>query len=110
MANKGVTLSSKNRVIWQTIREEEDIEKALGMVVTATEEAIEESLHDRDCIREEIKKTNKILTGNGDPSHSLIARLEVIEKQLLSVNKISFSVLVLVVGDIVLRVLSLVYK
>lgn len=104
-ANK--RMSKKNSMIWETIRQEEDMQKALNMVCDAAEEAIEESLSDRDNIRFEIAKVNKTLCGNGDPSHSMIARLEDIEKYMSTVSKVLTAILILVVGEAVMRLLGL---
>ena len=100
-------LSKKNSMIWETIRQEEDMQKALNMVCDATEEAIEESLSDRDSIKDEVAKVNKTLCGNGDPSHSMIARLEDIEKYMSTVSKVLTAILILVVGEAVMRLLGL---
>lgn len=107
MTDSGKRVSKKNSMIWETIRQEEDMQKALNMVCEAAEEAIEESLSDRDNIRLEIAKVNKTLCGNGDPSHSMIARLEDIEKYMSTVSKVLTAILILVVGEAVMRLLGL---
>lgn len=107
MSDSNKRISKKNSMIWETIRQEEDMQKALNMVCDAAEEAIEESLSDRDNIRLEIAKVNKTLCGNGDPSHSMIARLEDIEKYMATVSKVLTALLLTVLGEIVLKLLGL---
>ena len=107
MTDSGKRVSKKNSMIWETIRQEEDMQKALDMVCAAAEEAIDESLSDRDSIRLELAKVNKTLCGNGDPSHSMIARLEDIEKYMATVSKVLTAILILVVGEAVMRLLGL---
>lgn len=106
-AESNKRMSKKNSMIWETIRQEEDMEKALIMICDAAEEAVEESLSDRDSIRLEIAKVNKTLCGNGDPSHSMIARLEDIEKYMATVSKVLTALLMVVLGEIVLKLLGL---
>ena len=107
MTESSKRVSKKNSMIWETIRQEEDMQKALDMVCAAAEEAIDESLSDRDSIRLELAKVNKTLCGNGDPSHSIIARLEDIEKYMATVGKVLTALLLTVLGEIVLKLLGL---
>lgn len=107
MSESNKRISKKNSMIWETIRQEEDLRKAINMTCDATEEAIEESLADRDYIKDEIAKVNKTLCGNGDPSHSMIARLEDIEKYMATVSKVLTALLLTVLGEIVLKLLGL---
>jgi len=107
MSDSNKRLSKKNSMIWETIRQEEDMQKALNMICDAAEEAIDESLSDRNSIRLEIEKVNKTLCGNGDPSHSMIARLEDIEKYMATVSKVLTALLLSVLGEIVIRLIGL---
>lgn len=82
---------TKSSLLWEQIRRETELPEKVAMIIDATELAINESVKDRCDIREavnasraeshaEIMELNKILKGNGEPSKSVIARLERIEE------------------------------
>lgn len=83
----------KNKILWTGVREETDIIAAIRLVADIGEQATSESIRDREAIRkemlmlrdafkEEYRTLSKTLVGNGDPSHSVVARLERIEECL----------------------------
>ena len=114
-------VSDKNRILWEQVRRETDPKEATLLIADFAEQAINEGINDREQLRQEIDKSNKelqseiaglrkVLQGNGDPSHSLIARLDRIEenqrKASDSVNKIVWIVVSAVLAQIVLYLLN----
>lgn len=111
----------KVRLLWDQVRKETDIQQAVKMIADLTEQAVNErmsetaSLRDTirkldDDVRNDFKQFQRALYGNGDPSHSILARLERIEekqcKALESANKVAWIVISAVVIQIVLYLLK----
>lgn len=114
-------MSDKNRILWEQVRRETDPKEATLLIADFAEQAINEGINDREQLRQEIDKSNKelqseiaglrkVLQGNGDPSRSIIARLDRIEenqrKASDSVNKIVWIVVSAVLAQIVLYLLN----
>lgn len=112
-----------NRLIWEQIRQEDDLARKVEMVTDATEMAIEESVQDRCEIRDAIRisreeahkesvELSKILKGNGEPSKSIIARLERIEenstKSKANLDKVLWMVVSVVLAELVLTLIRLI--
>ena len=82
---------TKSSLLWEQIRKETELPEKVDMIINATELAINESVKDRCSIRDAVNESrkeshaenvelSKILKGNGEPSKSVIARLERIEE------------------------------
>lgn len=67
---------------WQDIKNEQDAMKAIKLAVELADEAISDSIEDRDTLRTNIDRLLKTICGNDDPTHSIIARVIEIEKQI----------------------------
>lgn len=107
----------KNRLLWEQVRQEDDLVKAVHMIADLTEQAIDErncefldvrnqmNAH-REEARLENRELRKVLLGNGDPSHSVVARLERIEdcqkKQTENSSKVMWTVISAVVVQIIM--------
>ena len=121
--SRGRFMSTKknNKMLWEQVREEDDVGKAIRLIAEITECAIDDRLTVDEELRqavlnvrleahEELKEIRKILLGNGDPSHSIISRLERIEtkaaKSAESANKALWIVAGVVITQIVLYILQ----
>lgn len=111
----------KVKILWDQVRNEPDLTKAVRMIAILTEQAINERMSETTEIRALIKQmdadncTNfkdirKILFGNGEPSHSVIARLERIEevqkRAADRANRVLWIVITAVITQIVLYLLN----
>lgn len=90
----------KIRERWEAVRKETDAHKAIHMLADLGEEAVVASMNDRAEIRAQMLTLVKILIGNGDPSHSLINRVDDVEHTLGNCKKILDSLQRLLIGDI----------
>jgi uncharacterized UBP type Zn finger protein len=83
----------RNKLLWNDLRNETNVAAAIRQIADLGEQATAESIRDREAIRkemhmlreaskEEYRIVRKTLVGNGDPSHSVVARLERIEECL----------------------------
>lgn len=112
---------SKETMLWEQVRKEEDAKEAILMIADYTEAAINESIAYRKTLHDDITQTvnvlgdqiaelRKILQGNGDPTHSVIARLAKIEesqrKSSENANKAVWIVLSAVIVQVVLYLLK----
>ena len=113
----------KVRLLWEQVRQEDDLRKAVNMVADLTEQAVNERMLETSTLRDMIRKLDddvradykqvqRALYGNGDPSHSILARLERIEecqkKNADNSSKIMWIALTIVVGQVVLALLKLI--
>ena len=111
----------KNRLLWEQVRQEDDLVKAVHMIADLTEQAIDERICEfldvrnqmskyREEARLENRELRKVLLGNGDPSHSVVARLERIEesqkKQTENSSKVMWTVISAIVVQIVMYLLK----
>lgn len=114
---------TNNKLLWEQVIKEaqEDMKGAVEMIVKYSEHAIAESLTDRENIRlamakaeqkqaEELGNLRKVIQGNGDPSHSVITRLERIEEAQTklhdALNKILWAIASTVTVQIVMYLLK----
>jgi len=72
----------QSKLLWDAIRKEKDLEKAVQMAADVGESAVNASIRDREGIKVQLNELKKILSGNGDPSHSLISRLDNLEEDV----------------------------
>ncbi len=72
----------QSKPLWDAIRKEKDLEKAVQMAADVGESAVNASIRDREGIKVQLNELKKILSGNGDPSHSLISRLDNLEEDV----------------------------
>ena len=111
----------KVRLLWDNVRRETDIAEAVKMIADLTEQAVyermtetaqlQEAIAKIDCaMHAEFKRLDKVMYGNGDPSHSIIARLERIEeaqcKSTENVSRASWIVVSAVIVQIVMYLLK----
>ncbi len=111
----------KVKLLWEQVRKETDIPQAVKMIADLTEQAVNERMSEtaslRDLIRKldddvsaDYKQMQRVLYGNGDPSHSILARLERIEENMCksadNANKAAWIVISAVIVQIVLYLLK----
>lgn len=113
--------SKKSEILWTQIRHQTDLQKAVLMIADVTEAAINESLDDRCNIRQLVIDSRKqshdeyielstILKGNGNPSKSIIARLERIEENTAK-SKSNYDKLIwIVIPIIVSNLLAVLFQ
>lgn len=66
---------------WDAVKKEADPMRAIGLAVDIADEAIVESELERAELRQAIKALTKVISGNGDPTHSVVARMERLEAE-----------------------------
>jgi len=89
-----------DRERWEAVRKEEDLAKAIHMLADLGEEAVIESVKDRETMQQQIVQVLKILVGNGDPSHSLINRVDDVETTVTGCKKILDNLQRVLIGDL----------
>ena len=108
--------------LWeQVIQKEEDPKKAMGLIVKLMKQVTSDSIDEMRELRamvekfnkdigEDLKSLRKTLYGDGDPSHSILARLDRIEEQQRksaeNANKVFWTVISAVIVQIVLYLLG----
>lgn len=106
----------KNKMLWESVRNETDVAAAIQLIADVGEQATTESIRDRAALRKEMYALRdaakddyyilrKTLVGNGDPTHSIVARLERIEECLrdskVNRDKFWWVVIPLLLGQLV---------
>ena len=74
----------QSKLLWDAVRKEDDLAKAIQMAADIGESAVNASIQDRIGIKAQLSELRKIISGNGDPSHSIVTRLENIECKTMS--------------------------
>lgn len=74
----------QSKLLWDAVRKEDDLAKAIQMAADIGESAINASIQDRIGIKAQLSELRKVISGNGDPSHSIVTRLENIECKTMS--------------------------
>lgn len=112
-----------NKKLWESLKQEDEIAKAIHLAADLGELATRQSILDRAEIRkqlveirreahEELKELRIHIMGNGDPSKGIKARLEVIEKCLLEdkqrKEKVWWIIIPIVITQIVTIILNLI--
>jgi hypothetical protein len=92
--------TSRNHDSWEHVRKEKDPAKAIRMAADVGEDAIRASIEDRDLIRADIHEIRRLVAGNGDPTHSIIARVERIEMEMATTCNVVAEIRRLLVGDL----------
>jgi len=82
------------------VRREADTHKAVHMLADLGEEAVVAGMNDRAEMRAQMLTLVKILIGNGDPSHSMINRVEDLEITLGDCKKVLLQIQTLLMGDL----------
>lgn len=82
------------------MRKEADAHKAIHMLADLGEDAVISSMSDRAEMRAQLIMLVKILVGNGDPSHSMVNRVEDLECTLADLKKIMLQIQTLLMGDL----------
>lgn len=111
----------KVHLLWDQVRKEENLKEAVKMIADLTEQAVNERMNENsqlrdlirkldDDVRSDYKNVQRALYGNGDPTHSVIARLERIEenqcKSADNANKAIWIVISAILVQIVLYFLK----
>ena len=111
----------KVRLLWDQVRKETDIQQAVKMIADLGEQAVNERMAETSVLREQIKKLDddmsadfkslqKALYGNGDPSHSILARLERIEERLCKSASNADKALWIVISAILVQIVLYLLK
>lgn len=74
----------QSKLLWDAVRKEDDLAKAIQMAADIGESAVNASIQDRIGIKAQLSELRKVISGNGDPSHSIVTRLENIERKTMS--------------------------
>lgn len=74
----------QSKLLWDAVRKEDDLARAIQMAADIGESAINASVQDRIGIKAQLSELRKVISGNGDPSHSIVTRLENIECKTMS--------------------------
>lgn len=74
----------QSKLLWDAVRKEDDLAKAIQMAADIGESAVNASIQDRIGIKAQLSELRKVISGNGDPSHSIVTRLENIECKTMS--------------------------
>lgn len=90
------TIKEKNRIIWENIKEEDDLVRAKNMIANGSQEAIADIYNQMTSICSDAASVSKAVFGNGDPSESIVVRLKVAETDLKKI-KDNFTKLVWIV-------------
>ena len=90
----------KTRERWEAVRREPETHKAVHMLADLGEEAVVAGMQDRAEMRAQMLTLVKILIGNGDPSHSMINRVEDLELTLGDCKKVLLQIQTLLMGDL----------
>lgn len=111
----------KVRLLWEQVRKETDLQQAVKMIADLTEQAVNERMTETSAlhelirkldadVRSEFKSFQKTLYGNGDPSHSILARLERIEEKICSSTDNANKAIWIVVSAILVQVVLYLLK
>lgn len=73
------TIKEKNRIIWENIRDEDDLMRAKDMIASGSQEAIADIYNQMTSMCSDSASVSKAVFGNGDPSESIVVRLKVLE-------------------------------
>lgn len=107
--------------LWDQVLQEDDLKKALTMTIKLAEQAINNRTDEirelqstienlNNIMNTEFKALQKTLYGNGNPSSSIVARLDRIEEQqhkyANNVNKLSWTIITVIITQIVLYILK----
>jgi hypothetical protein len=122
----------KNHIMWEQVRKQADPMSAIKLTADVGEEAINSSIEDRsrldlkidECIEklgkdikaelakviDKIDKVNLKLSGNGDPSHSIIARLEDLEETVAGLKATLKWIGVVAGGWMIIQLIQIIIK
>lgn len=76
------TIKEKNRIIWENVKEEDDLLHAKNMIATGVEQAVSDIYNQMTSICSDGASVSKAVFGNGDPSESIVVRLRVVEADM----------------------------
>lgn len=85
---------------WSEVRKETDCVKKTEKLAELGYAHIMASDRTISELENSVKKLEIILTGNGDPSHSVLARIDDVEAEVINVNNEVKSLKNLILGDI----------
>ncbi len=80
------TIKEKNRIIWENIKREDDLNRAKDMIADGSQEAIADIYNQMTSICSDAASVSKAVFGNGDPSESIVVRLKVVETDLKTIK------------------------
>jgi predicted transcriptional regulator len=85
---------------WEAVRRETDTHKAVHMLADLGEDNIIAAMKERAEMRAQMLTLVKILIGNGDPSHSMINRVDDLEKTFEKCKESLVQIQRLLMGDL----------
>lgn len=90
----------QNKVLWDAVRQEDDLQRAIALAADVGEAAVVASLRDRENIREQLAGLRVVIMGDGDPSCSLMNRVKRIEEDVNSMKTETKEITTLLRGDL----------
>jgi hypothetical protein len=104
------TIKEKNRIIWENIKEEDDLVRAKNMIANGSQEAIADIYNQMTSICSDSASVSKAVLGNGDPSESIVVRLKVVETDLKKIKDNFTKVLWIVITPLVVALVWALVK
>lgn len=104
------TIKEKNRIIWENIKEEDDLVRAKNMIASGSQEAIADIYNQMTSICTDAASVSKAVLGNGDPSESIVVRLKVVETDLKKIKDNFTKVLWIVITPLVVALVWALVK
>lgn len=104
------TIKEKNRIIWENIKEEDDLVRAKNMIANGSQEAIADIYNQMTSICTDAASVSKAVLGNGDPSESIVVRLKVVETDLKKIKDNFTKVLWIVITPLVVALVWALVK
>lgn len=104
------TIKEKNRIIWENIKEEDDLVRAKNMIANGSQEAISDIYNQMTSICADAASVSKAVLGNGDPSESIVVRLKVVETDLKKIKDNFTKVLWIVITPLVVALVWALVK
>ncbi len=80
------TIKEKNRIIWENIKREDDLNRAKDMIADGSQEAIADIYNQMTSICSDAASVSKAVFSNEDPSESIVVRLKVVETDLKTIK------------------------
>ena len=89
------------KIILQQAKREPDVRKAFDLLVDLL---VSEFEHEKD----KMEAYDKLLFGNGDPTKSILSRLDRLETNLSNAVKVLYAVGIAILIEIVMRIIKLI--
>lgn len=106
------TIKEKNRIIWEHVKDEDDLIRAKNMIAKGTEEAVADIYDQITSVCSDAASVSKAVFGNGEPSESIVVRLKVVETDVKKMKdnfvKLAWTVLTPLVVALVWALIRLI--